>query len=43
MMKWIVILLIFLWCTWANLEQGHLITHYQVRIRDLEQQLKECR
>lgn len=40
---WLVVMLMFLWATWCNLEQAHRITDLEVRARDLQQRLKECR
>lgn len=40
---WSIVILIFLFCTWCNLEQGHRITDLEIQNRALRQMVKECR
>lgn len=40
---WLIVVVMFLYATWCNLEQAHRITDLEVRARDLEKRLLECR
>lgn len=40
---WLIVLLVFLWCTASNLQLGHKVTDLEIQNRALKQMVRECK